>query len=469
MGHPLQVARTWVLIAAILGSAMSFIDGSAVNVALPIVQHDLHATSAAMQWVVEGYALFLAALLLLGGALGDVYGRKRLFVCGIALFALASAGCAFAPNVEILIIARCIQGIGAAMSVPESLALISVAYKGADRGKAIGTWSAFASLTAAGGPVIGGWLAQHASWRGVFIINIPLAVAVLAISLLRVPESRDEDDAKTLDIPGSTLATVGLGALTYGLIRSEGARPGIDGIAALVAGVAALVLFVVVERRSKTPMIPPDLFRSRTFTVANLYTLALYAAMGGSLYFVPFVLIGVQHYSPTAAGAAFLPFVVLQFLFGRWSGGLVARFGARNLLVAGGLVDAVAFLMYARPGIGESYWTSYFPAALILGVAGILFIAPLTTTVFDSTSNSRSGLASGVNNAVSRTAALLAVAAFGVIFALFAPSGTADPDPHAQLTGFRAVMVAASVLCAAAAVMAGVGIPAFVKPKGDAS
>jgi EmrB/QacA subfamily drug resistance transporter len=452
------VRSTWVLIAAILGSAMSFVDGSAVNVVLPIVQRDLGASSASMQWVIEAYALFMAALLLIGGALGDLYGRRKLFVIGVAIFAAASASCAFAPNVSVLIVARCVQGVGAALSVPESLALLSASFEGAARGRAIGTWSAFASLTGALGPVIGGWLAQHVTWRAVFVINVPLAIVVIAIAVLRVPESRDDDKPRTLDFAGATLATLGLGALTAGLIAAQGGHPGALGTSATVVGVLVLAGFVIVELRQKAPMIPPSLFGVRAFRVANVYTLALYAAMGGTLYFVPFLLIDVQHYTPTVAGAAFLPFVILQAVLGRWSGGLVARFGARRLLFAGGLVATVAFLLYALPGIGGSYWTTYFPATAVLGIAGVLFIAPLTTTVFDAVPQARSGVASGVNNAVSRIAGLLAIAGFGIIYTMFAPTGTADADPYAQLAGFRAVMVAAASCCFVAAIIAGVGL-----------
>jgi EmrB/QacA subfamily drug resistance transporter len=452
------VRSSWVLIAAILGSAMSFVDGSAVNVALPIVQRELGASSASMQWVIEAYALFMAALLLLGGALGDLYGRRKLFVIGIAIFAAASASCAFAPNVAVLIVARCVQGVGAALSVPESLALLSASYQGAARGRAIGTWSAFASLTGALGPVIGGWLAEHVTWRAVFVINVPLAMLVIAISVLRVPESRDDDEPRTLDFAGAALATIGLGALTAGLIAAQGGHPGALGTGAIVLGVLVMAAFVLVELRVKAPMIPPSLFAVRAFRVANVYTFALYAAMGGTFYFVPFLLIDVQHYAPTAAGAAFLPFVVLQAALGRWSGGLVARFGPRRLLFAGGVVASAAFLLFAWPGIGGSYWTTYFPATTVLGIAGVLFIAPLTTTVFDAVPQTRSGVASGVNNAVSRIAGLLAVAAFGIVYAIFSPSGTAEADPHAQLAGFRAVMVGAAGCCFVAAIIAFTGL-----------
>jgi EmrB/QacA subfamily drug resistance transporter len=494
------VAKTWVLVAAILGSAMTFIDGSAVNVALPVIQRELAANAAQMQWVVEAYSLFLSALILLGGSLGDLYGRKRLFVIGIAIFTAASLGCAFAPSIDVLIAARCVQGIGAAFAMPESLALISATFTGAERGRAIGTWSGFASITSAAGPVLGGWLAQHASWRGVFLINAPIAVIVLVIAARCVPESRDEEMPQQLDIPGALLATVGLGLFTYGLISSQGGTPGALAIAALVGGVVMLGAFIVVERRAPAPMMPLDLFASRTFTAANLYTFLLYAALSGSLYFLPYLLIDVQRYTPTAAGASLLPFVLLQFGLSRWSGGLVARIGPRIPLVAGALLCAAAYVLFAVPGIGGSYWTTYFPAAVVLGLGGACFVAPLTTAVFDAVDTEKSGVASGVNNAVARTAGLVAVAAFGIVLAavfnadfnqhighrhlsatterivradrarLYAGTAPADVPAtdratvddavrESYLAGFRAVMLATAIVCVLSSVVAFVGIP----------
>ena len=492
--------KTWVLVATILGSAMSFIDGTALNVALPVIQRELGANAAQMQWIVEGYALFLSALILLGGSLGDLYGRRRLFLIGIAVFTGASVICAFAPNVELLIAARCIQGIGAACAVPESLALISASFSGPERGRAIGTWSGFAALTGAAGPLIGGWLAQHASWRGLFLINVPIAIVVTIIAARAVPESRDDAMAQRLDIPGALLATAGLGAFTYGLIGTQGGRPLAIAIAALVLGVLLLAAFVVVERRVPVPMMPLDLFASRTFSAANLYTLFLYAALGGSLYFLPFVLIDVQHYTPTAAGGAMLPFMILMFTLSRWSGGLMGRIGAKIPLVVGAALAAAAFLLYALPGIGGSFWTTYFPPAVLLGLGGAFFVAPLTTVVFDAVDTEKSGVASGVNNAVARTAGLLAIAAFGIVLAgafnatferhlsgqhlsaqterivrddrarLYAGTVPADVPQRdraavdvavsqSYLAGFRAVMVASAATCVLAAVIALVAIP----------
>ncbi len=439
----------WVLVAAILGSAMTFIDSTAVNVSLPVLQHDLNMTTAQTQWVIEGYALFLSALILTGGALGDLYGRRLIFAIGIGIFAISSLACALANSAELLIAARCVQGIGGALSTPGSLSLISAAYSGEARGRAIGLWSGFSALTSALGPVIGGWLTQNFSWRYVFVINIPVAIAVLLILVFYVPESRDESADRRIDVVGATLATLGLGLLVYGLIAMNAGRISLFGIAVTLAGIVILALFVVFESRAKDPMVRCDLFASRSFSIANIYTFFLYAAIGGSLYFVPFVLINVHHYSPTAAGAALLPFIFIMVVASRWSGGLVARIGPRTPLVLGGILAGFGFLAYALPGTDGSYWTTFFPAATILGLGGALFVAPLTTTVMNAVSVDHSGVASGVNNAVARTAGLIGIAALGILV-------TAAPT---YLAGFRAAMVASAGLAYVAAAIAARGFP----------
>ena len=406
----------WILLATILGSAMAFIDGSAVNVALPVLQTSLGADVSQTQWIVDAYLLVLSSLMLAGGALGDRFGRARVFALGVALFAGASIWCGAAPNAAQLIAARALQGVGAALLVPGSLAIITAAFPRARRGRAIGTWSAMTSLAIIAGPLLGGWLVQTISWRAVFYINVPFAAATLLIVWRKLPRF-PPTLSNAIDWRGTALITLSLGAITFALIEGPGRGWG-DAVvvAAAAIGVVAFAVFIVIELRERDPIVPLTLFRSRNFTGANILTLLLYAALSGALFLLPFNLIQLQHESPAKAGAAFLPFVVTMSLLSRFTGALADRIGPRLPLIVGPLVAGAGFALMALPGIGGSYWTTFFPGITTLGVGMAITVAPLTTTVMTSIDDERhAGAASGINNTVSRVAGLLAIAVFGAI------------------------------------------------------
>jgi EmrB/QacA subfamily drug resistance transporter len=429
-------SRRYVLAATILGSGMAFIDGTVVNVALPALQRTFHADVAQVQWVVESYALLLAALLLVGGTAGDRFGRRRIFVAGVLLFGLASVACGACATVGQLIAARAVQGVGAALLVPNSLAIISAAFDEEERGRAIGTWSGWTAVTAALGPVLGGWLVEHLSWRHAFLVNVPLAAAVLWLTLRHVPESRDEAAPPGLDWPGAALASAGLGLLVYGLIEAPQAGWGHPAVlSALATGVVALATFWLVQLRSPTPMLPPALFRSRDFAGANLLTLFLYGALGGGLFFLPLNLIQVQGWSATAAGAALLPFTVIMFAFSRHAGALADRFGTRLPLVLGPAIAAAGFALLAWPGVGGAYWRTFLPGVVVLGIGMTIAVAPLTTAVMNAVPVPQAGAASGVNNAVSRAAGLLAIAILGIVMSRGFDAELASRLRSARLAG----------------------------------
>ena len=457
-------SRRWVIAAASLGSGMAFLDSTVLNVALPAVQTELGASARDVQWIYGAFALLLSALLLVGGTLGDRYGRRRAFVLGAAVFAAASVWCALAPGPGHLVAARALQGAGGALLVPASLAIVGASFEGKLRAKAIGAWAALSGTAMAVGPVLGGWLVEYVSWRAAFLIVPALASVALPIALWHVPESRDPR-ARRPDLAGALLATGGLAGLVYGLIESSASGFGDPTVlAALILGVLALAAFVLVERRGRDPMVPLSLFRSGSFGGANLVTLLFYMALTGSLYLLPFLMMHIHGYSAFVAGSVFLPFVAMAFVIGRLSGRICARFGAKVPLVVASLAVAAGLLLFALPGAEHgSYWTSFFPAMVVQGFGMALVITPLTTAALGSVESARSGLASGVNNAVTRIAGLLAVAVLGmIVYAMF----SANLD--ARLEGMNLPSVVRNELEAAKADLGAAEVPDGVDARTEA-
>src|SRR5882762_1437671 len=409
--------QAWVLAAAVLGSTMAFVDESVVNVALPTIEADLGTTLAAMQWVINAYTLCMSALLLIGGAAADRFGRRLLFLIGIVTFTLASIACGFAPDIAALIGARTIQGVGAALLIPCSLAIIGAAFNEQERGAAIGIWSGASALAAGAGPLLGGWLVDHLSWRAIFLINPLIAIPTLWIAVRRLPESGDPTAHASLDWRGAVLAFGGLGGLVYGLIAAS--RLGwqdMTVVGSLTAGALLLLGLVLQERRSRAPMLPLRLFGSRSFSGVNLLTLFLYGALGGAFFLLPFLLIQAHGFSATAAGAVYLPFTLILAVLSRWSGGLVDRFGARRPLIIGPLIAAVGFALLAVVSGEQAYWV-YLGPMIVLGFGMAITVAPLTTTVINSVKERETGVASGINNVVAAVASLLVIAVLGTLVA----------------------------------------------------
>lgn len=435
-----------VVLATVLGSSLAMLDATVVNIALPRIGEDLGASVAGLQWVLSGYTLTLASLILLAGALGDRLGRRRVFVWGTVWFTVASVMCALTPNIEFLVAARVLQGVGAALLTPGSLALLSATIDPDDRGTAIGLWSGLGGVASAAGPLVGGWLLEVASWRAVFWLNVPLAAAVVWVAARHVPDSRDPNAHGRLDVPGTVLGVVALAALTYGLIEQEPV--------AVVVGVAAFGVFVVAELRSPDPLVPPALFRSRVFTAANLVTLTVYAALGGVFFLLVLQLQIVAGYSPIASGLATLPITILMLALSARAGRWAQRHGPRLPMTLGPLVGAAGLLLMLRIGPDASYLADVLPAVLVFGLGLSALVAPLTGAVLGSVSTDRAGIASGVNNAVARTAQLLAVAALPGL------AGITDyADAPAFSDGFRIAM-----LICAGLMLAGAGIAAALVP-----
>jgi EmrB/QacA subfamily drug resistance transporter len=495
-----EKSGSWVLAATILASSMAFIDTTVVNVALPALQSGFHATVIDVQWVIESYGLFLSALILVGGALGDALGRRTVFLLGVAAFAVSSAGCGLSSTITRLVIWRSLEGIAAAFLVPGSLAIISSSFDEKSRGKAIGTWAGFTTITTALGPILGGWLVEHASWHWVFFINVPIAGLVLAISLRHLPESRSLA-SRRVDYLGSALVTLALAGLVYGFLEWPVAGwTNARVLGSLVLGIGSLVLFILVEKTALEPMVPLNLFKSPSFGGANLLTLFLYAALGVFFFLFPLNLIQIQEYSATVTGAAALPTILIVFFLSRWSGGLLTRYGPRIPLIGGPLIAAAGFLLFAIPDVHAHYWTAFFPAFTILGLGIAISVAPLTTVIMNSVPPDRAGVASGINNAVARVAGVLAVAILGALMvaafahslrgsvarlnlnshlvheleanatslgSLSAPSET-DPKTammirsavaQAFVFGYRRIMLVCACLCIASAVIAWRNMP----------
>ncbi len=449
----------WVLACSVLASGMALLDGTIVGIALPRIGEDLDASLAALQWTINGYLLTLAGLILLGGGLGDRYGRRRVFVLGVVWFALASTLCGFAQDTGMLIAARALQGVGGALLTPGSLALVQSTFRPGDRAKAVGAWSGFGGVAGAVGPFLGGWLVDGPGWRWIFFVNLPIAVAVVAIALRHVPESRDRTATGSFDVLGAALAALCLAGVTYALIAASENPPVLAVVVPAVAGLACGAAFLRTERRRPHPMLPLTVFSSRLFTAMNLVTLGLYAAIGGVFFLLPVQLQIAAGYSALEAGLATLPVTVMMLLLSAPAGGLAQRIGPRLPLTTGPLVTAAGMLLLIRISPGaSSYPLDVLPAVVVLGLGMSIFVAPLTATVLASVEVDHAGIASGVNNAAARVAQLLAVAALPLAVGL---SNRAYTSASALDTAFGKAMAICAGLCGASAVTA-----VFLVPSG---
>jgi EmrB/QacA subfamily drug resistance transporter len=460
--EPAEVVRfgtptgRWVIVATVLGSGMASIDATVVGIALPTIGRQFHASLGTLQWVVTGYTLTLASLLLLGGSLGDHFGRRRVFALGVVWFTLSSAACALAPGTTVLIVTRVLQGIGAALLTPGSLAILQASFEPDDRGRAIGAWSGLSGVATAAGPLLGGYLIAAASWRLIFLINVPLGALVLAISIRHLPESHDPTVGRHVDVLGAVLATMALGGVTYALIEGPNqgwARPAV--VLLLIVGTVAAVAFFLVERSSATPMLPLAVFRLRQFTVTNAVTFIVYAALGGALFLLPVQLQVADHYSPLESGVALLPLTLVMLALSARSGRLATRIGPRLQMSVGPVVVGAGLALLARATTDSAYVSGILPAVLVFGLGLAITVAPLTATALGAVPAEHSGLASAVNNDVARIGSLIAVA---VLPALAGISGVSYLHPAALSSGFRRAVLIAAAVCVLGGVLSAVGI-----------
>lgn len=451
-----SVAGRWVLLATVLGSAMAAIDATVVSIAIPDIGRDLHSSLATLQWVVTGYTLTLAAFLLLGGSLGDRYGRRRIFGIGAVWFALASLGCALAPGAGVLLAMRALQGVGGALLTPGSLAIVEASFDSGDRSRAIGAWSGLGGVATAIGPLLGGWLVATASWRWIFVINLPVAAVLLAITARHVPESADPEPSRRLDWPGGGLAVVGLAGLTYGLVAGQGegwTDPLV--LSGLAGGGAALCAFVVCEAASPSPMVPLRLFRARRFSASNGATLFLYAALSGLLFLLPIELQVVDRYSPLEAGASLLPLTAIMLVLSSPSGRLAARIGPRPQMTLGPAAVAAGLALLARSTSDPTYLTGVLPGVVAIGLGLAATVAPLTATALGALPDRQAGIASAVNNDVARVGGLLAVAVLPAVAGL---SGAAYLHPGTLSGGFQTAVFLAAAFCVVASAVSALGL-----------